>query len=78
MPSVFLCSPYNSTMFTTCCEAAITDEQTKCPICKQAIEPIGARARWSYAYGHVKRGLGYGNHRPGDRPNFGKVKEDQS
>lgn len=72
MASVFLCSPTNSTMFTTCCEVAICDDQTKCPVCRQSVEPTGARNRWLYAYGRIKRGGGYGNHRPSDNPNWGK------
>lgn len=67
MPSVFLCSPTNSTMFTTCCEVAITDQQNNCPVCKQEIDPQGARGRWIIAYGKIKAGAGYGNYRLYDR-----------
>jgi hypothetical protein len=51
MPTVFLCSPTNSTMFTTCCEVAICDDQERCPRCKEIITPSGRNARWDVAYG---------------------------
>ena len=50
MPSVYLSSFANSTMFTTCCSVAICDDQAKCPECKEVIEPRGSRARWERAY----------------------------
>ena len=40
MSSVFLCSPTNSQMFTTCCETAICDDQAKCPRCKKDVYPF--------------------------------------
>ena len=40
MSSVFLCSPTNSTMFTTCCQVAICDDQQKCPRCKELVFPF--------------------------------------
>ena len=40
MPSVFHCSPYNSTKFTTCCETAICDDQQKCPRCQKDVYPF--------------------------------------
>ena len=61
MATVFLCGPNNSTMFTTCCEAAVCDSQNKCPACNQSVEPHGERARWDVAYGRIKRGNVYGN-----------------
>lgn len=39
MPSVFYCSPTNSTHFTTCCHVAICDYQGKCPKCSSPIFP---------------------------------------
>lgn len=57
MPSVFLCSPTNSTMFTTCCHAAILDDQTNCPICKLEISPRSGRDRWDAAFGQQRRNL---------------------
>jgi hypothetical protein len=64
MPSVFLCSPTNSQMFTTCCETAICDDQGKCPRCGQDVTPYvpGNRhatsmARWERAYGPTRRAL---------------------
>ena len=35
--SVFLCSPTNSTMFTTCCECAICNDETRCPNCRALV-----------------------------------------
>lgn len=40
MPGVFHCSPTNSTFFTTCCHAAINDDQQKCPICRKDVYPF--------------------------------------
>lgn len=40
MPSVFHCSPTNSTHFTTCCEVAICDDQQKCPRCGKDVYPF--------------------------------------
>jgi hypothetical protein len=40
MPGVFLCSPTNSTMFTTCCKVAICDDQQKCPRCTKDVYPF--------------------------------------
>ena len=68
MSSVFLSGPTNSTMFTTCCEVAINDEQGACPRCKQDVQPKGRDARWSTAYGPIKRGQRwYGNWFPNHR-----------
>lgn len=55
MPSVFLDSPTNSTMFTTCCRCAICDDQSCCPKCGVKIEQQGTRERWQYAYGNQRR-----------------------
>ena len=67
MSSVFLCSPTNSQMFTTCCETAICDDQERCPRCKEYVYPDDgvekysnherSMRRWSWAYGRQKRGL---------------------
>lgn len=57
MPSVYLCSPTNSTMFTTCCNVAIGDDQNNCPKCSANIEPQGHKSRWIHAYGRQSRGL---------------------
>lgn len=40
MPTVYFCSPTNSTYFTTCCNTAICDEQQKCPRCKSDVYPF--------------------------------------
>ncbi|MER9769009.1 hypothetical protein NKJ09_23425 [Mesorhizobium sp. M0189] len=68
MATVFLDGPNNSTLFTTCCETAITDEENVCPRCRQDVEPTGRTARWETAYGHIRRGGWYGNW----YPNHGK------
>lgn len=69
MSSVYLDGPSNSTMFTTCCDVAITDREQRCPRCGQEVEPVGHGARWSLAYGRIKRGGSYGNYRGiQDRP----------
>lgn len=57
MPTVYLCSPYNSTMFTTCCDVAILDQQTHCPVCRKEVTPQGSLARWTYAYGKQKKAV---------------------
>lgn len=62
MKSVFLCSPTNSTMFTTCCEVAICDYESHCPSCGEEVYP-GVDAteherrvkRWEEAYGPHRR-----------------------
>lgn len=64
MATVFLDGPNNSTMFTTCCEVAVCDDQNSCPRCRQDVEPKGGRARWEVAYGRIRRGGGYGNWYP--------------
>jgi hypothetical protein len=64
MATVYLDSPTNSTMFTTCCDAAITDAENKCPRCKQHVTPPGPN-RWESAYGPIRRKeRWYGNHWP--------------
>jgi len=40
MPSVFQCSIDNSTKFTTCCSAAICDDQQRCPRCNKDVYPF--------------------------------------
>lgn len=62
MASVFLCSPTNSTMFTTCCEVAICDDQSFCPLCKEEVFPGPDNTnhqrrtmRWERAYGPTRR-----------------------
>ena len=49
MASVFLCSPTNSTLFTTCCEVAITDKEDRCPHCKEEV-PYTPEQRWNIAF----------------------------
>ena len=67
MPSVYLSSPTNSTLFTTCCNVAILGTEPNCPRCRQEVQPSGSRSRWSAAYGPIDRGFRwYGNYRPND------------
>jgi len=54
MATVYLCSPTNSTMFTTCCSVAILDTQEECPRCHLTITPQGRNARWEWAYGQSR------------------------
>lgn len=69
MATVYLASPTNNTMFTTCCEVAILDHQTRCPHCGQDVIPHGLRDRWEIAYRPIARGeRWYGNW----YPNHGK------
>lgn len=51
MPTVYHCSPTNSTYFTTCCRVAILANERNCPRCKEEVTPHGDRARWSVAHG---------------------------
>ena len=56
MPSVFLDSPTNSQLFTTCCMVAIGRDDPCCPVCGVEVEPKTYRARWEHAYGNQKAG----------------------
>lgn len=74
MPTVFLCSPTNSQMFTTFCEVAILPHQSRCPRCRSEVTPIRAtpheteKARWEVAYGpHRRRAQARENH-PASNP----------
>lgn len=40
MSSVYYDNPFNSTFFTTCCRAAICDDQQKCPRCRKDVYPF--------------------------------------
>jgi len=62
MSTVYLCSPTNSTMFTTCCEVAICDDEGSCPKCKEDVTPKGRNARWEHAYGPIRRADKYRPH----------------
>lgn len=65
MATVFLCGPTNSTLFTTCCEVAVCDDEMVCPHCRQEVQPVGRLARWEAAYGPIRRKQrGYGNWYP--------------
>jgi len=58
-PTVYLSNKRNSTLFSTCCRVAISEE-TACPWCKRVILPVTKDARWEHAR-HVARILtGYG------------------
>ena len=54
---VFLSSRGNSTMFTTCCETAITSSEKRCPSCEKYVYGHDSindyqrdLKRWQYAY----------------------------
>lgn len=64
MNRVFLCSPTNSTMFTSCCQVAILDDEALCPHCKAEVYPgkdastnQRRNSRWEMAYGPTRREL---------------------
>lgn len=40
MANVYYCSDTNSTLFTTCCNVAICDDQQKCPSCMKEVYPF--------------------------------------
>jgi len=58
---VRLCSPTNSTLFTECCDCAVTDTDSRCPHCKRLVighdeSPSERRKlRWEHAYGPIRR-----------------------
>jgi hypothetical protein len=67
MATVYLDSPTNSTLFTTCCNVAINDDQKACPQCRRTITPEAASSRWERAYGPIRRKeRWYGNYSPND------------
>ena len=54
---VHLSGSTNSTMFTDCCDSAVTERDTKCPSCGALVYPVGeeddhkrATLRWQYAF----------------------------
>lgn len=49
MSSVQYCSRTNSTLFTTCCECAICDDQSMCPVCGVEVIPRSSRGRHDVA-----------------------------
>ena len=49
MARVRLSSHTNSTLFTTCCGVAISNDDDACPRCGEEVFPISARERWDYA-----------------------------
>jgi hypothetical protein len=60
--TVYLCSPTNSTLFTSCCHVAILDDQPACPKCGTEVLPETGPGRWEAAYGPIRRGHGrYGS-----------------
>lgn len=48
MSGVFFCSATNSTFFTECCQCAICDDQTHCPVCGEEV-PGSHHSRWNQA-----------------------------
>ena len=61
MGSVYYDSPTNSTLFTTCCDAAITDRESSCPACGFEVDPSSPGSRHHVAHTHP-----YGNWRSND------------
>lgn len=56
LSSVYHSLPFNSTLFTTCCRVAISDNETKCPKCEELVvghdeqsEHQRHMCRWSVA-----------------------------
>lgn len=52
---VYLCSPYNSQIFTECCHVAICPDENYCPKCNNEVihgdnKAMTDRIRWRYAY----------------------------
>jgi len=48
MAGVRFCSSANSTLFTTCCDVAILDDEQRCPYCGKDV-PYSPRERWEMA-----------------------------
>ncbi len=48
MSSVRFSSKTNSTLFTTCCNVAICNDQKQCPGCEQVID-LSPQQRWNIA-----------------------------
>lgn len=53
---VYVCSPTNSQLFTSCCDVAITPKEEKCPKCNNIVSGYDSnsehrtnRMRWSMA-----------------------------
>ena len=54
-PTVYLSSPTNSTLFTTCCHVAICEDQVRCPGCGEEVKPRSQSDRWKAAYNAKRR-----------------------
>lgn len=71
MIRVHLDNPYNSTIFTNCCDTAILGHQACCPACGEEVTP-GHEAtqqqrdsmRWSMAYGPCRPSTAPGKDQP--------------
>lgn len=57
----YLCSPYNSQMFTCCCHTAVCDNEERCPSCNAIVygyvpgnKHETNRNRWRYAFKRKK------------------------
>ncbi len=69
MPTVYHCSPTNSTFFTTCCNVAILDHEDFCGKCGEEIESKGRSARWEAAFGPKRRAIQERHRKAGRDPN---------
>lgn len=49
MAGVRYCCATNSTLFSTCCNVAVCDDEACCPRCGELIEPADARSRHDLA-----------------------------
>jgi hypothetical protein len=63
MAGVRYSGPNNSTLFSTCCDAAVCDDQACCPVCGEEIEPKDARSRHDKALRQQLGPDGYAAHR---------------
>lgn len=73
MSRVRYCSQTNSTLFTTCCGTAISDDETKCPHCKKEV-PYTPRERHDMA---MKALYGVSNVRKWRAELENKIKKEQ-
>lgn len=67
MIGVFYSSATNSTLFTSCCEVAICDDQQECPRCQQDVYPFSAdmtdKERQEAASGYYNHNTRLARHR---------------
>ena len=63
MAGVRYSSPTNSTLFSTCCNCAVCDVETACPVCGEEISPSDARSRHTGALREQMGPARYAEHR---------------